>query len=177
MSTQPNHIKEAVHAAVVKIESAHLRWQSRLRPPQPLRIPSASAAMVPLLVAEIRAGRGPKLYVCTQAEAVDLALAMVAHHSRVPMEHLLEGDVRERDFPLITAACGRIAASQMTIIRVNRAKELQSHLASVPADMLTLSDVPVVDDEAQVIRGLAAARRLTLILFASNLVLPTRRYS
>ena len=104
MSTQPDHIKEAVHAAVVKIESAHLRWQSRLRPTTPLRIPSASSAMVPLLVAEIRAGRGPKLYVCTQAEAVDLALAMVAHHSRVPMEHLLEGDVRERDFPLITAA-------------------------------------------------------------------------
>ena len=176
MSTQPDHIKKAVHAAVARVESAHMRWQSRLRPPQPLRISSASAAMVPLLVAEIRAGRGPKLYACTQAEPVDLALAMVAHHSRVPLEHLLEGDVRECDFPVIVAACGRIAASQMKIIRANRAKELQCHLASVPADMLTLSDVPVADHEAQGIRGLAAARRLTLILFASDLVLPTRRY-
>lgn len=179
MSIRTAALKEVVQSTVDLIESAHCKLKSGTRHVEaaPLPLSSATLTLIPLMLTEIRFDRAARLHVFTHAHLTDFITAALAHAAKMPVDQLGRGEIHhEREFLILTSVCGKLASSPMRLVHAAEAADLLSLLTAVPADAFILTDLPLSAAEMEQMRELADARRLTVIHYSTQSVMPAYRF-
>lgn len=179
MSIRSAPLREVVLGTIELIESVHIRLVSGPHHIEaaPLPLSTATLTLIPLMLTELRFGRAARLHVFTHAHLTDFITAVLAHAAKIPVHQLGRGEIRNgRVFPIMTALCGKLASSPMRLVHAAEAADLLALLTAVPADAFILTDVPLSTDELDQMRELADTRRLTVIHYAMQSVMPAYRF-